>query len=145
MPESFKILIDQNIPVGIAQWLRSIKSDWDVTHTSELQLNMSSDETIFNWAVREEFAILTFDEDFADRRTFPVTLHFGIIRLRVWPTTTEEIQNALLRVIASVDIVEIKQSLIIVDKSKIRITDRYVIDYKVFLDHQTESHWTQGA
>lgn len=121
MSEAFKILLDQNIPIGVAHWLRSTKPDWLVTHTSEIGANLLSDKLIFDWAVREGAAVLTFDEDFADRRAFAVTKHFGIIRLRVWPTTVEEIQNALSRIIASVELVEIKQSLIIVDKNRIRI------------------------
>ena len=64
--------------------------------------------------------VITFDEDFADLRTFPVG-HAGVIRLRVWPTTIEETQDGLSRLFAEVSVDEIEGALVIVDRTKIRI------------------------
>jgi hypothetical protein len=77
--------------------------------------------------VPEPFAVLfdqnvpQFDEDFADRRSFPVGGHYGVVRLRVWPTTTEETQDALERLLGEVSASELLGSLVIVGPTRIRI------------------------
>lgn len=65
--------------------------------------------------------IVTFDEDFADQRSFPIGSHAGIIRLRVWPTTIEETQNALERLLAEVPDAELARALIIIDRETMRV------------------------
>lgn len=42
--------------------------------------------------------VVTFDEDFADTRMYPVGSHAGVIRLQLWPTTIEQTEKALDRV-----------------------------------------------
>jgi predicted nuclease of predicted toxin-antitoxin system len=64
---------------------------------------------------------VTFDEDFADQRSFPMGSHSGIIRLRVWPTTIEEIQDALERLLAEVPDAELAGALVIIDRDAIRV------------------------
>jgi hypothetical protein len=63
---------------------------------------------------------VTFDEDFADQRSFPTGFHAGIIRLRVWPTTVEGTQDALDRLLAEVSDVELARALVIIDRDAIR-------------------------
>ena len=65
--------------------------------------------------------IVTFDEDFADRRSFPVGSHHGVIRLHVWPTTVEETQSALERLLGEVADEELRGALVIVDRHRIRV------------------------
>ncbi|WP_425518090.1 hypothetical protein [Nitrospira defluvii] len=67
---------------------------------------------------------MTFDEDFADGRSFPVQRHHSIVRLRVWPTTIEETKQALGRLLSEVAEAELTASLIIVDRSRIRVRTR---------------------
>jgi predicted nuclease of predicted toxin-antitoxin system len=92
-----------------------------VHHTSEVGLQGKRDETIFAWAQRDAALIITFDEDFADRRAFPLGDHHGVVRLRVWPTTIEETQQALERLFAEVSEPELSGALIIVDRTRIRV------------------------
>jgi hypothetical protein len=68
--------------------------------------------------------IVSFDEDFADGRSFPARDHHGIVRLRVWPTTIEETEQALARLFSEVSADELTGSLVIVDRSKIRVRSR---------------------
>jgi predicted nuclease of predicted toxin-antitoxin system len=65
--------------------------------------------------------IVTFDEDFADQRSFPIYRHHGIIRLRVWPTTVEETQSALTRLLEEVTDSELSGALVIVGRRRIRV------------------------
>jgi hypothetical protein len=64
---------------------------------------------------------VTFDEDFADQRSFPMGSHAGIIRVRVWTTTIEETQDALERLLAEVPDAELAGALVIIDRDAIRV------------------------
>jgi predicted nuclease of predicted toxin-antitoxin system len=124
VPDTLTILLDQNVPRAIAPWLRIHRPSWIVYHTSDVELSGQSDEVLFAWAQTRQAVIVTFDEDFADQRSFPVGSHAGIIRLRVWPTTIEETQRALARLLAEVPDTELAQALVIVDREAIRIRRR---------------------
>lgn len=90
------VLLDQNIPREIAPWLANLREDWDVSHTSAHNLQAASDELIRNWVLERSALLITFDEDF----TVPPVLvgkGFGVVRLRVHPTTVENVQEALAR------------------------------------------------
>jgi predicted nuclease of predicted toxin-antitoxin system len=88
-------------------------------HVGEVGLWGASDSLILEWAQSDGSIVITFDEDFADARMFPVGSHCGVIRLRVWPTTIEATQAALDRVLAEVPDTVLRGSLVIVDQSRI--------------------------
>jgi len=115
------VLLDQNVPRAIAAWLRSLRPDWKVWHTAEVDLSGKSDPEVFDWAQAKKAVIVTFDEDFADRRMHPPGSHCGVIRLRVWPTTIEETQSALERLLEGVPEGDLTGCLVIVDARHIRI------------------------
>ncbi len=85
---------------------------------------LKADEDVFTWAQQQGAVVVTFDEDFADGRSFPAQRHHGIVRLRVWPTTIEETEQALGRLLSEVTEAELTTSLIIVDRSRIRVRTR---------------------
>jgi predicted nuclease of predicted toxin-antitoxin system len=121
VPEALTVLLDQNVPRAIAQWLRSRRPQWTIYHTSDAALSGRPDEELFAWAQQRQALIVTFDEDFADQRTFPLGVHAGIIRLRVWPTTIEETQRALERLLGEVPDAELARALVIIDREAIRV------------------------
>jgi predicted nuclease of predicted toxin-antitoxin system len=86
------VILDENIPPAIADFLHSRRPEWD-----------------------------TFDEDFADTRMYPAGTHAGVIRLRVWPTTIEQIEAALDRLFNATGDDQLPGSLIIIDAQRIRI------------------------
>ena len=118
---SFKILLDQNIPLATADWLRLQKPAWSIQHVKELGFSGRSDEFLYQWAQREGAIVITYDEDFADARYYPLGQHHGVIRLRVWPTTTEKTIEALQRLLWQLPPKEWHNSLIIIDNQKIRV------------------------
>jgi hypothetical protein len=65
--------------------------------------------------------VLTFDEDFSDARMYPAGSHAGVIRLRIWPTTIEDTESALERMLAAVPDAELAGSLVIVYNQRIRV------------------------
>lgn len=121
MPEALTVLLDQNVPRAIAPWLQTRRPHWTISHTSEVMLSGRPDEDVFTWAQQRHALIMTFDEDFADQRAFPLGSHAGIIRLRVWPTTIEETQRALDRLLAEVPDAELARALVIIDREAIRV------------------------
>jgi predicted nuclease of predicted toxin-antitoxin system len=86
-----------------------------------VDLSGKSDREIFEWAQVERAIIITFDDDFADQRSFPVGKHHGVVRLRVWPTTIEETEAALERLLNSVSEAELRGALVIIGRTRIRI------------------------
>jgi predicted nuclease of predicted toxin-antitoxin system len=118
---SLAVILDENIPPPIAGFLRSRRSAWDVRHVRDVGLRGSADSTIFQWAQQHNAIVITFDEDFADTRMYPAGTHAGVIRLRVWPTTIEQIEAALDRLLNSIEDDRLPGSLIIIDGHRIRI------------------------
>ncbi|MEW5944845.1 MAG: DUF5615 family PIN-like protein [bacterium] len=121
VPAGFKWLLDQNIPEAVGPWLEGLGLDLDVSHVKSVNMADANDDMIFEFAQREKRLIVTFDEDFADRRIYPLGSHCGIIRLRIWPTTIEEIQAALLRLLNHVSISDLYGALVIIDHRHIRV------------------------
>ena len=122
MPDRpLSLLLDQNIPRAITAWLQQQRPHWAVNHASEVGLNGRPDEEVFRWAQTRAAIVVTYDEDFADTRSFPLGSHQGIIRLRVWPTTTALTQAALDRLLSQVPPAELPGSLVIIDPDKIRL------------------------
>ncbi|MEX2302144.1 MAG: DUF5615 family PIN-like protein [Bryobacterales bacterium] len=118
---SASVLLDQNVPIAIGDYLRSKRPQWTVRHVSDIGLSGAPDSTIFHWAQQNNSIIITFDEDFADTRMYPVGAHAGVIRLRVWPTTVELTEAALDRLLETTQDEVLPGSLIIIDNAKIRI------------------------
>ena len=118
---SLSVLLDQNVPLTVAAWLRRRQAQWSVFHILELGLDGWTDRDVFNWAQANGCIIITFDNDFADRRSFAAVENCGIIRLRVRPTTSEEAQEALRRLFEQAEEKDLQGSLVIVGRSRIRI------------------------
>jgi predicted nuclease of predicted toxin-antitoxin system len=91
------------------------------THTSDVGLDGKPDAEMFAYAQVHACLVVTFDEHFADLRSFPVGQHHGVVRLRVWPTTIEETQSALARLLEQVTEDELRGALVVIDRQRIRI------------------------
>ena len=125
MPEKLpRILLDQNVPLALLDWLREKLPGWEIRHVNELGFQGKTDEFLYVWAQENEAIIVTYDEDFADSRFYPLGSRHGVIRLRVWPTTVEKTQNAMERLIADLSPSNWRDCLIIIDNRKIRIRKR---------------------
>jgi len=116
-----RILLDQNIPLAAADWLRRQQPTWQVDHVNELGFAGKPDEFLYRWAQEHKSTIVTFDEHFADARFRAMGHHFGVVRLRVWPTTIEATIRALTRLFERVPQHDWRGALTIVDNQKIRV------------------------
>jgi len=87
-----KLLFDQNISFRLVK--RIIDLFPDSKQVRELGLENSTDIEIFDFAKRNDFAIVTFDSDFCDLniiKGFPPK----IIWIRTGNTTTKNLENLL--------------------------------------------------
>ena len=87
-----KLLFDQNISFRLIK--RIIDLFPESKQVSELGLENASDTEIFNYAKRNDFAIVTFDSDFCNlniMRGFPPK----IIWIRTGNTATTNLENLL--------------------------------------------------
>jgi predicted nuclease of predicted toxin-antitoxin system len=122
MPDlPLNLLVDQNIPLEVAVWMRERRPTWKISHVKEVGLSGRPDPEVFRWAQTNQAIVVTYDEDFADTRSFPLGSHHGIIRLRVWPTTIEATKAAIERLLNQVPVPDWSGSLIIIDREKIRL------------------------
>lgn len=121
---NLKLLVDENLPTAICDFIRQRRPYWTVFHVQEVGLCHTPDAEIFRWAQIENCLILTFDSDFADHTRFPLGSHAGIIRLRVHPPTKRQAMLALDRLFATLLDRDLAGSLVIIDSDKIRIRRR---------------------
>jgi predicted nuclease of predicted toxin-antitoxin system len=94
MPESLRLYLDQMFQVELAQVLRA--QGYDVLRASETGQARADDRQILDKAISEGRILITLDEHFGDWVILPLSRHFGVIRLKVHPTTPENILKVLV-------------------------------------------------
>lgn len=90
---------------------------------NELGFQGCTDVYLFKWAQEHSAIIITYDEDFADARFYRLGANKGVIRLRVWPTSTESTINAIQRLLRQLPPEKWVGRLIIIDNQKIRVRE----------------------
>ncbi|MEP6754140.1 MAG: DUF5615 family PIN-like protein [Chthonomonadales bacterium] len=122
MPDSLaSILLDENVPHSITEWLRGyVDMDISIGHVLDLGLQSYTDEDILSWAKANRALIVTFDDDFGDQRLFPALEHYGIIRLRFDPTTAEITKQVLSRVLTEFSVNDLVGKLVIAELNRTR-------------------------
>ncbi len=122
MPEKpLCFLVDQNVPFAVTEWLKTLRPDWTIKHVKDLGFEGKPDSFLYKWAQQNGAIVITYDEDFADARMYSLGAHHGVIRLRVWPTTIENTQQAISRMLKQIPESNLPHSLIIIDNYKIRV------------------------
>ena len=94
-PTPIKVLLDENIPVELKEWLQARQPSWEVSHAYDVELESRPDSVVFAWAQANGYLVITFDKTFANGWDFPVGRHYGLMRLRVTPTGAREAMDAL--------------------------------------------------
>ena len=101
--------------------VKNTPSCWTIQHVKDLGFEGKPDSFLYKWAQQNGAIVITYDEDFADARMYPLGAHHGVVRLRVWPTTTENTQQAIERMLKQIPESSLPNSLIIIDNYKIRV------------------------
>ncbi len=94
MPETLKLYLDQMFHLEVAQALR--ENGYDVIRVSETGQERADDQQILNKAISESRILITLDEHFGDWVILPLSRHFGVIRLKVHPTTSGNVLKILV-------------------------------------------------
>ena len=94
MPESLRLYLDQMFQVEVAQVLRA--QGYDVIRASEIGQARADDRQILDKAISEGCILITLDEHFGDWVILPLSRHIGVIRLKVHPTTPENVLKVLV-------------------------------------------------
>jgi len=88
-----RFLVDQMIDSDVRESLRI--SGHDVISVSEIGMSTADDSDIMNRVINDKRILITLDEHFGDWAILPLERHPGVIRLKVHPATTENINKIL--------------------------------------------------
>jgi len=94
VPETLKLFLDQMLRMDVAQTLRD--EGHDVVRASEVGQARADDQQILQKAIDENRILVTLDEHFGDWVILPLSKHPGVIRLKVNPTTSNNIIKLLI-------------------------------------------------
>ncbi len=94
MPERLKLYLDQMLRLEVAQTLRD--KGHDVVRASEVGQARADDQQILQKAIAENRILITLDQHFGDWVLLPLSKHPGVVRLKVNPTTSENIIKLLI-------------------------------------------------
>ncbi len=92
----------------------------DVLRAAETGQARADDALILERAVREERTLVTLDEHFGDWVVLPLSKHFGVIRVKAHPTTTEGVAALLLPLLAGRAQTDFHNRLVIVSPTRVR-------------------------
>ena len=94
MPETYKLYLDQMLRLDVTQELRN--KGYDVIRASEVGQARADDQEILEKAINKNRILVTLDDHFGDWVILPLSKHPGVIRLKVNPTTSNNIIKLLL-------------------------------------------------
>lgn len=116
MPDPIRMYLDQMIQVPVRDVLTM--SGYDVIRAAEYGQSRADDHEILAKAIRDQRILITLDDHFGDWAVLPLTQHHGVIRLKVNPTTAQNILDLLMPFLARLDREKIVNHLVILSKSK---------------------------
>jgi predicted nuclease of predicted toxin-antitoxin system len=116
MPEPYKFYLDQMFSLEVSQALR--KDGYDIIRASETGLARADDQEILQKAISENRILITLDEHFGDWVILPLSSHPGVIRLKIHPTTSENILKILIPFLSRHVQEKFKDHLVIVSEKR---------------------------
>ena len=116
MPEIFRLYLDQMLGLDVARALRG--EGYDIVRASEVGQERADDQQILQKAIADKRILVTLDEHFGDWVILPLSKHPGVIRLRISPTTSQNIINLLLPFLSANTPVKFKNHLVILSPRK---------------------------
>lgn len=116
MPESLKLYLDQMLRLDVARALRD--KGYDVMRASEVGQARADDQQILHKAIYENRILITLDGHFGDWVILPLKIHPGVIRVKVNPTTSNNIINLLIPFLRNQSSKQLKDHLIILSHDR---------------------------
>jgi len=94
------------------------EAGYNVIRASETGLDRADDEEILEKAISENRVLITLDEHFGDWVVLPLSMHPGVIRLKVHPTTSENVLKILIPFLSRHVQEQFKNYLVIVSEKR---------------------------
>ena len=116
-----KFKIDENLPVEIAELLRS--AHYNAATVVEQGLRGADDSHIADVCLREGRILVTLDLDFADIRVYPPRRFPGFMVFRAHRQDKHYLVDIFSRVIPLIERETIKGQLWIIEESRVRIRE----------------------
>jgi len=114
-----KFKIDENLPIDVADLLRSV--EYDALTVFDQRLIGEDDSRILDICKEEKRALLTLDLDFSDVRSYPPQEYFGIIVLRLRRQDKPFVMETIKRIIPLFEKEQVEGLLWIVEENRIRV------------------------
>jgi predicted nuclease of predicted toxin-antitoxin system len=116
MPEALRLYLDQMLQTSVAQVLR--QAGYDVLRASETGQSRADDQEILSIAINQRRILITLDEHFGDWAVLPLSEHFGVIRVKVNPTTSDSILKILIPFLQRISSIQIQNHLVILSTNR---------------------------
>ena len=118
MPEPYKFYLDQMFSVEVAQALS--KGGYDLVRASDTGFARADDREILQKAISENRILITLDEHFGDWVILPLSRHPGVIRLKVHPTTSENVLKILVPFLSLHSPEQMRDHLMILSEKRVK-------------------------
>jgi len=118
MPEPYKFYLDQMFSVEVAQALS--KGGYDLVRASDTGFARADDREILQKAISENRILITLDEHFGDWVILPLSRHPGVIRLKVHPTTSENVLKILVPFLSLHSPEQMRDHLMILSEERVK-------------------------
>ena len=113
------ILIDENVPKNVREWLKN--KGLNITNVSETSLKRAKDFAIAEYAAKNNMTILTLDTDFAQIYHTLKKGTLSVIVIKAVPATAANILQTLIAGSKKVDLHKTENKLIIISNKRIKI------------------------
>jgi predicted nuclease of predicted toxin-antitoxin system len=113
-----RLYLDQMLRVELASLLRD--AGHDVVRASETGHARADDALVLERAGQEQRTLVTLDGHIGDWVVLPLAEHFGVVRVKTHPTSTENVAKALLPLLANHSQADFRNKLVIVSLSRVR-------------------------
>ncbi len=125
MPENYRLYLDQMLNLAVSQALK--EQGYDTVRASEIGQARADDKKILDQAISQNRILVTLDEHFGDWVVLPLSRHPGVIRLKINPTTSENVISLLLPFLRYHSPEQFKDRLVILSPKKAKwiLTDKF--------------------
>jgi predicted nuclease of predicted toxin-antitoxin system len=113
------LIVDENIPRETRQWL--VKKGFDVASVNQIYLKSAKDIDIAEYAVKNNFTIITLDNHFAQIYRMLKNNQLTIIIIKAKPAIPANIIQVLDIAHEKINLKAVKGKLVIISKNRIRI------------------------
>lgn len=111
--------LDENIPVALQK--RIIALGHSASTVVSEKISGITDRQLLHLCQKEKYILITFDTDFCNVRAYPPVEHDGIIVFNLKNQSISSLLMAFEQVIQTVNLTQIKNATIIVEKEYLRV------------------------